>query len=587
MSAARGEGASVPGAGTTPGGAADHAATDALDLHQLRVLLIAILKARTRTRNRFGRTGRPRGLIFQVAIYAVMGGLAGLIAFLGVDLFSYELVLFGLTLFVAGLAMVAESGELLFGASEFDVLGHRPVGARTLLAARALSLFALTLLMALSLNLGPLAAGMWIAGVHGWFPLVHLLCVALIALFVSGVVVFAFALLTRLVGRERFDSIASWLQLAVTITLILGYQVIPRLIDRSQGFHVAVETPWLALFPPAWFAALASLAAGSIREGELIRLIPMAAAGLVVTAALAYAALDRLAGDYLRRLGALAERPARMRHADAPERAREAVAAASGPTPAAARSGSGAAPAAAKPGALGGLARRALRAWMPDAVERASFALVVTYMRRDRDLRMRLYPSLASYLAFPIIALLDPRVGPFMPVLTVVMASLLPATALWTLKTSAQHAAADLFRYAPIAGTAALFHGARKAVLLFLAAPVLAASALMLALAVHDRQWLLAVVPALVLMPSLSLIEGFAGEFLPFSLPPVAGRQGAIQVALYLVSVVLVGGLSALGWATQRAGVFWPAVAVEVVVVAALHALLLRGIRARRLEPAT
>ena len=289
---------------------------DPPDWRQLRVLLAAILKSRTRTRSRFGRTGRPRGLIFQVAMYAVMGGLAGAIAFLGVDLFSYELVMFGLTLFISGLAMVAESGELLFGANEFDVLGHRPIGARTMLLARSLALFTLTALMAVSLNLGPLVFGLWIAGVHPWFPLVHLLTVLLLSLFCAAAVVFAYALLTRLVGRERFEGIASWLQLAVTVILILGYQVVPRLIDRTRGVHVRLDTPWLALFPPAWFAALASLAAGSFQDHELVRVIPMAAAALVVTAALAIGAIARLAGDYVRRLTALAERPARVHAAD-------------------------------------------------------------------------------------------------------------------------------------------------------------------------------------------------------------------------------------------------------------------------------
>ena len=540
---------------------------------QLRALLVAILKSRTRTRTRFGRTGRPRGLIFQVAIYAIMGGLASLIAFLGVDLFSFELVILGLTLFVAGLAMVAESGDLLFGANEYDVLGHRPVGARTLLVARALALFALTALMAVSLNLGPLVAGLWIAGVRPWFPLVHLATVLLLSLFCAAAVVFAYALLTRLVGRERFEHMASWLQLAVTVVLILGYQVIPRLVDRSRGFHVPLETPWLALLPPAWFASLASLAAGSFGDLELARLLPMAAAGFVVTAGLVMLAIARLAKDYLRRLSTLAEQPARV--SGTPAR-----------VPASARAGARPEHPPARPALeRSGFAARWLGLWMPDPIERASFRLVAAYLRRDRDLRMRLYPSLASYLAFPIIALIDPHVGPFAPTLTVVMASLLPASALWTLKTSSQHLAADIFRYAPLAGTAALFHGARKAVLLFLTAPVLAVSSLLLGLAVRDRAWLLAVVPAIVLLPTLSLIEGLPSAFLPLSVAPVAGRQGAIQIALYTGTVLLVGGLSFAGWAAQRRGVFWPMVAVEAVLVGLIHALMLRAIRARRLEP--
>jgi hypothetical protein len=274
----------------------------------------------------------------------------------------------------------------------------------------------------------------------------------------------------------------------------------------------------------------------------------------------------------MRRLSTLSERPVRLRTEEARSRKRDRASTAR---------------AAEDTAASPGLAARWLALWMPDPIERASFRLAAAYMRRDRDLRMRLYPSLASYLAFPIIALIDPRVGSFAPALTVVMVSLLPASALWTLKTSSQYLAADIFRYAPLAGTAALFHGARKAVLLFLTAPVLAISSLLLGFAVKDREWLLAVVPAIVLLPTLSLIEGLPSSFIPLSVAPVTGRQGAIQIALYSGTAALVGGLSVLGWAAQRRGLFWPMVAVEAVLVGLLHALMLRSIRARRLEPAS
>ena len=93
-------------------------------------------------------------------------------------------------------------------------------------------------------------------------------------------------------------------------------------------------------------------------------------------------------------------------------------------------------------------------------------------------------------------------------------------------------------------------------------------------------------IPALILLPTLSLIEGVPGSFMPFSVPPVAGQQGAIQISIYLGTAVLVAALSLLGWAAQRHGLIWVMLLAELVLVAALHAALLRGIRVRRLEAA-
>jgi hypothetical protein len=533
---------------------------EGVDRAQLAALLRAIFRVRTRSRMRFGRTGRPRGLIFQIILYGVMGGLTGMIAFLKVDVFTYCTVLGALTLFISGSTMVAESSQLLFSPDEHDILGHRPITPRTLLLARSLALFGLTAMITLSLNLAPMFFGLWIEGARPWFPIVYMLSMLLIALFCAGSVVFVYVLLTKLVGRERFDSFASWLQLGISIAFILGYQIIPRMIERANGVHLSPAAHWVGLLPPAWFAALVTLAAGSPSDKSAPVLLPMVATGVIVTFAIAWAAIVKLSSDYARGLARLQEttmrRPARVAKVS-------------------------------KAGSRAGVFMPLGRMLMPDPVEWESFQLAAAYMRRDRDVRMRLYPSLATYVVFPIIAFIDPAKGAYLPVITIVLAAMLPASCMMTLKMSPQFAASDVFRFAPIRSTAPVFHGVRKAALLFMTLPVLLVSATLLWFALRDHTWLIATLPALVLVPTLSLVEGLAGDYLPLSIPPVTGRQSAMLIGLYAMSAVLAGGISALGWYARKHGWFWPLLGVELVAVAGVHALLLKGIRARTISPLT
>lgn len=538
-------------------------AADRVDSVQLRALLRTIFRVRTRARRPIGRTSRPRGLVFLIVVYAIMGGLTGMIANFVRDVFTFAIVVASMSMFLAGMTMVAESSQLLFSAEEHDILGHRPIGPRTLLLARTLSLYGLTLLLTLSLNLVPLVSGLWTPGAKPWFPLAHLFTLSLLSLFCAGAVVFVYVVLARLVGRERFDGIASWFQLGVSVTFILGSQIVPRMIERAAGFHVSPERPWLMVVPPAWFAALETLMAGTARARELPHLVPMAATGIAATLAVGYAAVVRLSGDYAKRVASLAETPVRPRAEAAPRAGRPRFA------------------------ALRPAWERALRLWMPDPVERAAFRLAAAYMRRDRDIRMRLYPSFASYLVFPILAAIDPQKLSIMPLLTIVMAAMLPASSMMTLKTSTNFLAGDVFRYAPLAGSASLFHGVRKATILFIALPILVVSAALLLVVLRDRTWLVAVLPGVMLLPTLTLIEGLAGDYLPLSQAPQMGRQGAINVGLYLASVLLVGGLSLAGWFARRAGWFGVLIGVEAALVILLHIALLRGIRARRLAPLT
>ena len=527
-----------------------------LDVTQAMSILRATLLMRMRVGGgtRFGR-GKPRGLILLGVLYAVMGGFVGMLAFIHVDVFTYTAILFGMSFFLGGTMVISESSQVLFNAREADILGHRPIHPRTLLLAKSLSLFILSAILALAINLAPAVMGMSIA-VRPWaFPIVHLATTLLTALFASASVVFLYALLTRWVGRERFDGFASWTQVGATVVMILGYQIVPRLIDRIHGFRIDRELPWLIALPPAWFASLETLAVG---EPPTPRLVVMAALAVVTTVGLAWGAIGKLAGDYAKTLAALGETPAPRQ---------------SGPAPSVA----------ARPQAMNGL----LKAWLRDPVERGVYRLTSAYMRRDRDVRMRLYPSLATIVVFAILPLIDAnasaRTG---PVLVLTFIGMLSNTAMATLKMSPQYAAADVFRYAPLAGTASVFHGARKAVIVGFVLPAFLLVSPILWFTIRQHQLLLVILPVLVAMPTLSLLNGLVGEYLPLSVPPTVARQGITNVAYMLVGAVGAAAISTVALIGVKRGWFWSFLAVEVVVLIALHAVLLRGIRVRPLATA-
>jgi hypothetical protein len=532
-------------------GAAVPAARPVPDMAQVRAIVGATLRRATRGRMEAGRLGRPRGLIFVLVMYAVLGLLLGLLAFSHTDVFTFSLVVCAYTFLVAGMAMVGESSALLFDPAENDILGHRPIHPRTLLLAKSVGMVALALAMGLAINLLPMFFGLVVRGARWWFPIAHLVTLVLLVLFSTAVVVFAYALLARLVSRRAFDTIASWSQVMVTAVLIASYQIVPRLMDRMQGFRIDAANPVLLFLPPAWFASLTQLMLGA-DAGP--RTLGMAAAALLTTPLIGWAALRHLAGDYTRQLAALSETP---------------VAA---PAPAAVRT-------------RGVKIDALLGPWLRDPVERASFRLAMAYLTRDRDVRMRVYPTLALFVVFPAIAIIDRSQGMrFGVLLSVYFAATVPTSVMMTLKSSPHFAAADLFRYAPIAGTASIFHGIRKASLVLITMPALLVSGVMLWFGLPDHHTMLSAVPALMAFPTLSLTAGLSGDYMPLSLPPAAGRQGAIHVG-----AMIFGGLGGvvlvtLGILGDKYHWFWRLLLGEAVALAILHPLLLQGIRVRRLR---
>lgn len=521
---------------------------------QVRAILIATLRRATRGTATASARGKPRGLVFLLFTYGVMGLLLGLLPFVGTDVFTFSLVIWSATFMMSGMTMVAESSTMLFDPRDNDILGHRPIHPRTLLAARALSLIALALVLGVALNIVPMITGLFARGSRPWFPIAHLATLPVMAVFCAGTVVFVYALLARLVSRRTFDTIASWTQVGISVVLVVSYQLVPRLMDRLGTFRLDSAHPALLALPPTWFAAL-SMAMLGVDAGT--RAIALAASGIVATVALAWGANRFLAEGYARQVAALTEAsaPAKPEPRSSPRRA--------------------------TPSRFGFL----LGALMRDPVERGAFRLARAYLARDRDMRMRIYPTLALVVVFPLIAILDPDGrARFGAIMSIFMVGTLPATAMMTFKMSPHHAAAELFRYVPIHGSASLFHGVRKAMLTFLVLPGLVVSGAILWFGTVDRHVLLLALPALLAIPTLSLFDGLAGDYLPLSIAPTSGRQGAVHVGMMLFGFVCLAVFAGLAALADAQGWFWHMVAVEVVALALTHPLLLRGIRARALD---
>src|SRR5580765_3072202 len=262
-----------------------------IDRVQLRALLKCYwyLSTRGRVARAMGRGGKPRGLIFVLVMYVVVGFFTSTIAFTHIDVFTYTIIVHAMTFFVVGMAITSESGDILFNTNESDVLMHRPIHPRTLLLAKTINLVAFTLILATALNLFPTFFALAISGTRIWFPLVHLISMTVLCIFCSAAVVCTYGLVIKFLDREKFDNFAAWSQIAMSVLFIGGYQVVPRLLQRFDGLSLTAYARYLFALPPAWFAGFDSALAGDHTFGALLGLI-----GLLTTAALAYIAIGRL-----------------------------------------------------------------------------------------------------------------------------------------------------------------------------------------------------------------------------------------------------------------------------------------------------
>jgi ABC-2 type transport system permease protein len=521
----------------------------------LRRLLLTVF-LRGRSARALSRESAPKSVGRKLARTLVFYAVFGLfVVFIKQPIFALAVYLHATTFVFLGTFIAASAGEVLFNDEEADILLHRPVTAQALLRAKVSVLVRVSLWLAGAFNLAGFFVGFF-ARDGGWrFPVAHAISLTGEALLCTGCVVLVYQLCLRRFGRERFERLMTTVQVLVAVVIILAGQVLPRVIlGVDRVVMVGVESWWIGLLPPAWFAGFDDALAGSGSGASWA----LAGVGLVATTAVLWLAFGKLAGDYESGLRTL----------------REAL-------PAGQR-----------------VHRRWLRRvvdlpplrWgMRDPVTRAAFLLTTAYLWRDRDVKLRVYPSLAPMLVFPVVFSAQAGAGiynesGFAIAFSGFMLGMMPMLGLDLLKYSQHWRAADIFRAAPTPGPSPFVYGARRAVLWLSALSLSAVIAPLAWLTRLDGARVLLLLPGMITMPVYALVPCFGGDAVPLSQPSEESKSATRGLAMMgaTFSSLLMAGLTA--WAWSRGWFLW-LLLVETLVAGAVYAGMRASLAAQRWRP--
>ncbi|MDR3406099.1 MAG: hypothetical protein P4L99_26670 [Chthoniobacter sp.] len=535
----------------TASAAAD--ATGSADKALRRLFLTLFLRGRSSRGLR--RRNVPQSvaakLSWTLLLYVAVGAMA--LAFLTAPVFRLSLYLHGATMVLCGMFIAASAGEILFNKEEADILLHRPITPQTLLRAKIIVLVQVSLWLAGAFNLVGTFTGLLSPDAGLLFPLAHAISTVLEALFCTGCVVLGYELCLRFFGRERLEGVMTTVQILVAIAAVLAGQV-PRLLGYVDFRGPIKAFPWwLDLLPPTWFAGFDDALAGSGAGKSWV----LAVIGVALTVTVVWLALGRMARHYETGLQMLGEANAAPRAQGAKRRWLDVIV----HTP-------------------------PFRWWLRNPVNRASFLLTTSYLLRDRDVKLRLYPAIAPMLVMPLIFLLpgrhgDEGLGDFGIAFAGGYLGMAPLFALNLLQYSQQWQAADVFRVAPMPGPAPLCAGARQAVTCFLTLPLVLAFVLIVGCLHHKATNLALFLPGLLTLPVFTLVPHLGGRALPFSKAgeeAKSARRGFDFFAVMMLSV----GLSFLTTWSWNDGWFRWLLLGEVSVAAIAYGLMRASLASMR-----
>ena len=487
------------------------------------------------------KTRRQMGLGLTLLIYAMVGLLPALFA-RNVDLFVFACTLHGFTFMFASLTLASSAGTMLFMKEEAEILLHRPVTPQQMLRAKCAVLAGFALMLALALNLAGFVAGLGCKGATWRFIPAHLFSMALLMLFSASSIVLVYNACLKWFGRERLDNLLTTLQSLLTVVMVLGGQIMPRLLQLDAFKHFDHISGWMLALPPLWFGALDALISSSMPNAATLWL----PAGLAVaaTAVTSWLALEKLGGAYGQGLMNLNESAGASKERTKPRGVWLAAIVKLPP----------------------------LRWWLRDPVEREAFKLTTAYLFRDREIKLRLYPGIAPMLIMPLVMLFSGVRGSdeaamMMQGFATCFLGMVSLQAMMFLGCSEHWRAAAFFYVAPLRHWTPLFHGSRKAVIFWIRYPVLILQTELIC--GLQRSWtpLMLSLPALMFLPTFSLVTGLMGQWLPLSKPSEDVKNtaaGCLMMGASMAAAGIIGGLSSWMWHIGHFGLF---LALEAVVM--------------------
>ncbi|WP_159887232.1 hypothetical protein [Paenibacillus puerhi] len=437
-------------------------------------------------------------------IYALMGLLTVPFVVFGEHFMFQMTLVFSVLMFMIMTAMISDFSSVLLDIRDKPILLTRPVAARTVSMAKAVHVGIYLGFLTAALTIGPLIAG---AVRHGLgFTAIFLLIIVLMDVLVLVLTALVYLLILRFFDGERLKDMINYVQIMLTITMSVGYQFAIRSFEFSALLQIEF-TParWQFLVPPVWFGAPFELLLHGATD-------PYTIAFSILTLVVPLAALlvyIRLMPMFERGLQKLSHQGGSRGEAKA------------------------------------GLMRRVAGAICRSKEERSFFHFASAMLKKEREFKLKVYPSLGFSIVFPFLFLISAlRTGDWSEIsagrmyLMVYLTMIVIPTVVMMLRYSGNYKGAWLFKAVPLQDAAPVFKGTLKAFIVRLYLPVFVIVGIVFILLFGVR-----IIPdlAAVLLCSLLYVVLcwlMLGKSIPFTEPFGSGQSDGLKV---LPMILLLG----------------------------------------------
>jgi len=234
---------------------------------QLRALLSVNIKMDFRGHRAYGqRLPKLSPLAWNLIMYTFMSGFLSLKLVLDTDPSQTTFLLLSYSMVMTFFAVLMETGHTLVNPEDSEILVFRPLHPKVYFTAKLLNIAFYVFLITLSLGLLPSITGSFQFGYAFGFITFPLLFLA--NLWSTAFVILIYAGLVKILPYQRFKDTLAFVQMGFAFILFFVYNLIPRVAWQSLNTTQFTKNNWLIIFPSTWFAGLTHALFGSPNSAD-------------------------------------------------------------------------------------------------------------------------------------------------------------------------------------------------------------------------------------------------------------------------------------------------------------------------------
>ncbi|RRD95210.1 hypothetical protein EII17_03985 [Clostridiales bacterium COT073_COT-073] len=306
----------------------------------------------------------PKNLmIFNFIMYAVLGIFVAGMQLLD-NVFIANTIAYGMLIFVLLSVYIGEFSEILLDTKEKPFYKVLPIQEKELAIAKNIHISLYIGGIAVATMLPSLAAAVYAKGI--FYALLYLMMAVIVAMFCLWLAGGLYFLLLKVFSGEKLKDILNYFQVFMTIAIIVGYQIIPRVINFQQINQMQLsDHPAYFILPSAWYSAIFAIVFQGQRSFFFYALL-----GLGIVVILGFLFLNRyyIMPQFEKELSKLEQSSTENK-------------------------------------ALTWRKRVFCKLFSKNGQDRAFMELISIHLSRDRNLKLKLYPQLANAFIIPMIVL--------------------------------------------------------------------------------------------------------------------------------------------------------------------------------------